>query len=56
MKGANADLLFLELSAGKPPKWNFTKFLIDREGNLSERFASAVKPEQLVPWIEDLLN
>ena len=26
-------------------KWNFEKFLIDREGNLIRRFRSAVKPE-----------
>ncbi|GAB5410507.1 MAG: glutathione peroxidase [Balneolaceae bacterium] len=26
-------------------KWNFEKFLVDREGNLIRRFRSAVKPE-----------
>lgn len=26
-------------------KWNFEKFLIDREGNLQRRFRSSVKPE-----------
>lgn len=28
-------------------KWNFTKFLVDREGNVLKRFASATTPEQL---------
>ena len=27
-------------------KWNFTKFLIDREGNVVNRFAPSVKPEK----------
>lgn len=29
---------------GKSIKWNFTKFLVDREGNVVERFASKDKP------------
>jgi glutathione peroxidase len=36
-------------------KWNFTKFLVDRQGNVIKRFASAVKPEQLTKHIEKLL-
>lgn len=36
-------------------KWNFTKFLIDREGNVVKRFASAVKPESMVKAIKALL-
>jgi glutathione peroxidase len=36
-------------------KWNFTKFLIDRDGNVIRRFASATKPEQIVGAIEALL-
>jgi glutathione peroxidase len=55
VKGANAHPLFKELSDGKAVKWNFEKFLIDRVGNLQERFTSAKKPEQLVPYIEKLL-
>ncbi|NCB41134.1 MAG: glutathione peroxidase [Clostridia bacterium] len=34
-------------------KWNFTKFLIDRNGNVVDRYASAVKPEELR---EDILK
>jgi glutathione peroxidase len=37
-------------------KWNFTKFLIDRDGTVVERFASATKPEDLVADVEDLLG
>ncbi|MDR3050671.1 MAG: glutathione peroxidase [Oscillospiraceae bacterium] len=55
VKGADAHPLFKELSDGKNIKWNFAKFLIDRSGNLSERFGSTKKPEQLVPFIEKLL-
>ncbi|MDR0813168.1 MAG: glutathione peroxidase [Oscillospiraceae bacterium] len=55
VKGANAHPLFAELSRGKSPKWNFTKFLIGRDGELSERFSSVTKPEQLAPYIERLL-
>ena len=36
-------------------KWNFTKFLIDRSGNVVERFAPATKPNALVGPIEALL-
>ncbi|GHD55787.1 glutathione peroxidase [Jeongeupia chitinilytica] len=36
-------------------KWNFTKFLIDREGRVVERFAPTTSPEDLVERIEKLL-
>lgn len=36
-------------------KWNFTKFLIDRNGNVVERFAPTTKPEDLKTNIEALL-
>ena len=36
-------------------KWNFTKFVIDRDGNVVERFAPTTKPEDLKPAIEKLL-
>ena len=32
---------------GRGIKWNFTKFLIDREGEVIARFAPTVTPEQL---------
>ena len=36
-------------------KWNFTKFLVDKEGNLVERFSPTVTPEELAQEIEALL-
>lgn len=36
-------------------KWNFTKFLVDREGNVVERFAPTVKPEDIDSKIKELL-
>jgi glutathione peroxidase len=36
-------------------KWNFTKFLIDRDGKVVRRFAPTVKPEALAVAIEKLL-
>jgi glutathione peroxidase len=35
--------------------WNFTKFLIDREGNIVARFAPSVTPEEVEPHIKELL-
>ena len=36
-------------------KWNFTKFLVDRDGQVVERYAPATKPEDLAEAIEALL-
>ena len=36
-------------------KWNFTKFLVDREGKPVKRYASADKPEDLEKDIEKIL-
>ncbi len=36
-------------------KWNFGKFLIDRDGNVVERFSPAMPPEVLESVIENLL-
>lgn len=40
---------------GDSIKWNFTKFLIDREGNIVGRFESPVEPMDMVREIEKLL-
>ena len=37
-------------------KWNFTKFLIDRDGTVVERYAPTVKPETLEKPITKLLS
>jgi glutathione peroxidase len=36
-------------------KWNFTKFLIDRSGDVVARYGSMTKPEQIKSAIEKLL-
>ena len=36
-------------------KWNFTKFLVDREGNVVARFAPTVTPEKMENRIKELL-
>jgi len=36
-------------------KWNFTKFLVDRDGRVSERFAPQTKPADLAAAVEMLL-
>lgn len=44
-----------EYLIGDSIKWNFTKFLIDREGKIIGRFESPVDPIDLTPYIENLL-
>lgn len=36
-------------------KWNFTKFLVDRDGQVTDRFATITKPADLAKSIEKLL-
>lgn len=50
VKGPDAHPLYKKLAAqpapiGGEPKWNFTKFLIDRQGRVVARFDSAVAPD-----------
>ena len=45
VRGPEAHPLFKELGrAAGPPRWNFNKYLIDREGNIVRRFDSQVDP------------
>ncbi len=61
VNGEDADPLWKYLKSeksgllGSRIKWNFTKFLVDREGNVVARYGPAVKPEQLKSEIEALL-
>jgi len=41
---------------GNEIKWNFTKFLINKEGNFINRFEPYVEPEELERFIEEMLN
>jgi glutathione peroxidase len=41
---------------GQGIKWNFTKFLVDRQGQVVDRFAPATAPEKLEADIEKLLK
>ena len=50
MKGEAKGLL-----GSKTIKWNFTKFLIDREGNVVRRYAPTDRPESIAADIEKLL-
>ena len=40
---------------GSNIKWNFTKFLVDREGNVVKRFAPSEKPAAIEKFVEELL-
>ena len=57
--GANVNSLHANLIklTGKEPKWNFTKYLIDRHGKVIEYFPSKVNPDdkQFVSQIEKAL-
>ncbi len=57
VNGSKEDPLYTFLKAQKPGriKWNFTKFLVGRDGTVLERFSSSVKPEDLASAIETAL-
>jgi len=62
VKGRNADPLYKWLitqnEKGKPQqiKWNFTKFLINRKGEVVARFAPTDKPESFVDKVKEELQ
>jgi glutathione peroxidase len=43
------------LLGSKSIKWNFTKFLVDRDGHVKARYAPTTKPEDIVSDIEAVL-
>ena len=62
VNGPNAHPLYQELKRSQRGifgseniKWNFTKFLVNREGEVVARFASMTAPEKLSEQIEALL-
>jgi glutathione peroxidase len=63
VNGSNAHPLYKFLTSEKPGilgieaiKWNFTKFLVDKEGNPVKRYAPNTKPEDIAEDIEKLLK
>ena len=62
VNGPDADPLFERLKRDAPGlmgsrsiKWNFTKFLVDREGRTARRYAPTTRPEEIAADIEALL-
>ncbi|MDB5668852.1 MAG: glutathione peroxidase [Alphaproteobacteria bacterium] len=62
VNGAEAAPLFRHLKkeakgvlGSEAIKWNFTKFLVDRSGDVVERYAPTTKPEAIEKDIERLL-
>lgn len=62
VNGSNAHPLYDFLKAKAPGilgskriKWNFTKFLIDRNGVVSKRFPPYLKPSKISSYIEKLI-
>lgn len=61
VNGENEEPLYTYLKSqkggvmGSKIKWNFTKFLVDREGNVIERFAPTTTPEQIDEKVAALL-
>jgi glutathione peroxidase len=57
--GVGTNPLYAELvrATGQKPKWNFHKYLVDRNGNVVASYVSDVEPEsrELVSRVESLL-
>jgi glutathione peroxidase len=63
VNGDNAHPMYKFLKDEKPGilgtkdiKWNFTKFLIDKNGKVIDRYASNKTPEDIAPDIDKLLK
>ncbi|HVJ73615.1 MAG TPA: glutathione peroxidase [Casimicrobiaceae bacterium] len=62
VNGANASPLYKHLKSAKKGllgseaiKWNFTKFLVDRDGTVVERYAPKTEPKDLEADVKKLL-
>lgn len=62
VNGANADPLFIFLKKESPGllgsegiKWNFTKFLVGRDGKVLDRYAPQTTPDAIAKDIEKAL-
>ncbi len=63
VNGSNAHPLYQFLTKAAPGllgtegiKWNFTKFLVDGNGKVVKRYASATDPKDIASDIEELLK
>jgi glutathione peroxidase len=63
VNGPDAHALFARLKEAAPGllgtrgiKWNFTKFLVDREGRVLRRYAPNTRPEALAKDVQDALE
>lgn len=60
VNGDNAHPLYVFLKAAQDNhadiKWNFEKFLIDRQGNVVARFSTKTKPEEIEQQIKEALS
>lgn len=61
VNGKNEEPLYKYLKSqkggllGNDIKWNFTKFLVDKNGRVVKRFSSTTTPEKIEKFIEGLL-
>jgi glutathione peroxidase len=63
VNGRDAHPLYRFLKRKKPGlfgigriPWNFTKFLVNREGDVVKRFGPSKQPKEIAPVIEELLK
>src|SRR5690606_17171245 len=62
VNGENAHPLFRWLKSERKGilsgaiKWNFTKFLVDRDGQVVKRYGSTTHPKDIAPDVEALLG
>lgn len=62
VNGKNEEPLFKYIKneakgmIGSNIKWNFTKFLVDREGKVLKRFAPAETPEKIDSYVAEQVN
>ena len=63
VNGADAHPLYQYLTSQKSGllgfeaiKWNFSKFLVDQQGRVIDRYAPTTKPDAIKPEIEKLLS
>jgi len=61
--GPDSGFLYEHVSKSRPEaigtdevKWNFTKFLVGRDGEVIRRYEPTVTPEQIRPDLEQLLS